>query len=773
MYKTRRKVIASLLVFILTMAHLSTIGQAIASSLEDQNTTTNVSNVEFDAYFKQDKQKNHSTTKTINAENYIYAAIKVKDAGYLKNAQIEIKDANFAISKELSSEQISKVDGNKISLNRIKAGNNIEIPIPIQIIETNGTISLEQLSKQNNIRLTGTYVDGKGKENKVEKDIKINLTWTDETKAEFNMQISKYIPYSINESKGILLQTVVQSYLKDNTLPVKENKIEISVPIINQIKPQEIKVLANTTKATNGDEIAQKFTKENYTYNVEENKLTIIVQNKENENGQVSWQKQAQDEFLITYIYPEEALNSISEDGIKVTINANNYFTVYGTNLEKVNKEFSGEVTLKDKISNLVDFTINTNIETISKGQIYANYQVENKLETEYSQSIIANVALAELTDKIVLEQNIDNFMIDENTKTPASETYYKTITVDKNEYDKLLGQNGEIKFYLGTTEIAKISEETQVNAQGKFVVDLSELNINSLRIETSKPQTEGKLNFDIVKAIKGDTQYSKIEMKSFTELELNLSAKALAKEIEFENQSFTKTIAFIEPTSKAELIIDNNNLSTVVTNKNVKMTAILRTDSLDCMLYQNPTLQITLPAYIENINIKNIEVLFDTETTKLTLKDSKILQNADGTKTIVLTLEGMQTEYTLGAVSKGVNVVISSDITVNKLTPNKQEQIKMTYTNNNVITRARTLMQEVATINTPINFVAPVGVVTTNSISNYKEGAEELISISGEEKVATILNGWFLQYTLNWPSSPYIKPIVSLQIYKAKSSIS
>lgn len=28
------------------------------------------------------------------------------------------------------------------------------------------------------------------------------------------------------------------------------------------------------------------------------------------------------------------------------------------------------------------------------------------------------------------------------------------------------------------------------------------------------------------------------------------------------------------------------------------------------------------------------------------------------------------------------------------------------------------------------------------------------------EEKVATIINGWFLQYTLNWPLSPFIKPL-------------
>ena len=26
------------------------------------------------------------------------------------------------------------------------------------------------------------------------------------------------------------------------------------------------------------------------------------------------------------------------------------------------------------------------------------------------------------------------------------------------------------------------------------------------------------------------------------------------------------------------------------------------------------------------------------------------------------------------------------------------------------------------------------------------------------DEIVATIINGWFLQYTLNWPPSPYLK---------------
>ena len=195
--------------------------------------------------------------------------------------------------------------------------------------------------------------------------------------------------------------------------------------------------------------------------------------------------------------------------------------------------------------------------------------------------------------------------------------------------------------------------------------------------------------------------------------------------------KTVTKEIALTEPTSQAELVMDNTNLSTVTTNKDVKITAILKTNTLDCNLYKNPTLKITLPKYIETINVKNVEVLFDTEGSKLTLKENKVVENADGTKTIEVILEGMQTEYAIAAVAKGVNVVITTDLTVNKLTPSKQEQIKMVYTNAST--------QETNEVSTAVNFVAPTGVVTTTAISNYKENGETLTAISGEAKVATI----------------------------------
>lgn len=739
MYRKGTKIIASMLVFMMALSNVSVIGQAVyASSLESQEKATNNANVEFDAYFVANEKRTHSQVANIKDANTLYAEINVKNAGYLKNATIEAKDSNFEISESIESEQVAKVENNSIALNQIKNGETIEIAIPIQI-KQNTSINVSELSKENKVKLTGTYVDGKGKEKQIEKDIMVNLGWTAAKEQELNMQVSKFVPYTIGEQKGLVLQTTVQSYLKNNTLPVKENKIEISVPNINGIKPQEIKVTANTTKATNGDETGINFSKENYLYDEENSLLTIKVENIANENGKISWQKNAQDEFVITYIYPEEAQNNIGEEGIKVLVEANSELTIYEANETKAQKTFSGEVTLKDQISNLLDFTIETQTKDLSKGQIYANYNASKKLETEYQETIIANIGLAQLTDKIILEQQADNFVTEANAKTIATNgVYYKTLNVSKENFDKILGEEGYIKIYTGETLISTIDKSIEVNDEGKIVVSLAEYNISSIKIETSKPIIEGKISFDITKAIKTELPYAKAQMREYSKLQLNLTGKAINGETEFTNQIVTKEIPFVEPTSQAELTINNTNLSTVVKNENVKITAVLKTDTVYTSLYQNPTLKITMPSYVENINIKNIEVLFDTEGSKLTLKGHEILQNANGTKTIVINLEGTQTEYTLGAVSKGVNVVITSDIIVNKLTPNKQEQISMVYTNSNIITKARSAVEE-KEVSTQINFVAPTGVITTTTISNYVEGASELTSISGEEKIATI----------------------------------
>ena len=733
MYSKRTKFVASILVFILMMTNVSMLGEAFDSNLENQTLQpTNNKNVEFDAYFMSENKKEHTATKTIGEENYLYTAIQVKAAGYLKNAVVTVENANFII-KNTDNKQIEKIEENKIYFSQIKYGNIIEVALPIEMLQAEN-ITVEQFNKNNTIKFTATYVDGKGKENKIEKNIETELTWNVEKEVQFDMQASKFVPYDINGNKGLLFQTTVQASLKDNILPVKENQIEIIVPTINNNKPKEIKVVANSTKATNGDETGINFTQENYQYDAENGKITIKVKNEANEKNQISWKKQAQDEFIITYIYSEETLNALLEEN-KVSINAVNTLTTYEEQEATITKNYEGEITLKNQIGSLVDFQLNTNIEELSKGQIYANYQAKNKVETEYQETISANIGLAELTDKIVLNLASDNFVTSANKKVEAIENIYKTISIEKEEFDKIFGQEGEVAFYIGDTKVAQINAQTDVDKQGNLNVDLTKNNVNTLRIETTKPQTEGTVNFIVTKAIKTENSYTQEQMKNINKLVLNAVVNAQNLQTNFVEQVMNKEITLIEPTMQAELNIDSNQLSTVVTNQNVKITAILKTDTLNCMLYQNPTLRITLPNNIEKINVKDIEVLFTEEGSKLTAKSYEIVQNADGSKTIVIILEGTQTEYSLSAVSKGVNVVITTDITVNKLTPNKQEKVTMQITNNS---NKKNISQTTET-STNINFVAPTGVVTTSTISGYKEGAEELTSISGEEKTAIV----------------------------------
>ena len=108
------------------------------------------------------------------------------------------------------------------------------------------------------------------------------------------------------------------------------------------------------------------------------------------------------------------------------------------------------------------------------------------------------------------------------------------------------------------------------------------------------------------------------------------------------------------------------------------------------------------------------------------------MIDNQDGTKTIEVTLSGTQTEYTLGAVSKGVNVVVTADMLLNKLTPTRTDNVTLTYTNNNV-------EAEELTTTTNIRAVAPAGIVTISQVSGYAEGANTVTAISEESKAATI----------------------------------
>ena len=95
--KILEKLLAIILIFTLTSANFAFVTKSFASSLAETifgvKSDTGHKNVEFEAYFGTEEEKETSVISDVNnGELAISMDLNVKDSGYLKNAKIEIAE---------------------------------------------------------------------------------------------------------------------------------------------------------------------------------------------------------------------------------------------------------------------------------------------------------------------------------------------------------------------------------------------------------------------------------------------------------------------------------------------------------------------------------------------------------------------------------------------------------------------------------------------------------------------------------------------------------
>lgn len=704
-----------------------------AKALENQGTSTTNENVEFDVYYDGGK---HTVSADVNAEDTkLNIALKVKKAGYLKDAVVDFSDTNFKIAKTEESDSIQAVDAEnkKISFNQINNGENVTETINIAL-DKKDEISEDMFDRDNTIKFTGTYVNAKGEEVAVKKDIVVHTSWTASTaKAKLDYEITKYIPYSANNVSKLITQGKITSYVENSVLPIKNTNIEVNAPKINNKYPETVTVVANSTNATNGDANGDNFSKNNWSYDSTTGKITITVNNNA-VNGKIQWAKNTADEFIVTYIYSSDVYEAVKDSVTRVTYDASSSMNLYvKSGVNKVSAHVDGYEDQTKKIGDIVEFTSNAT-QSISKGYIYNNKNAadENKKETEYVAQYTAHVSYADVIDAIVLKQDVDKFVTangseQSTTVGGVNYAYNKTLAISKQEFNKVFGENGEITILneAGTT-LATINKDTEVK-DNKIVVNLVPFNTNSITIKTSKPQAEGNVIFEITKALAKNIEYSTSQLKSFTQIKTQVTGTAKNSDIDIVSTESTKNVDLTEPTQKASITTSNNRLSTIVKNENVEIKVTLENDSADDTMYTNPKIKITFPENIETINVKDCKVYFDDE---LEIDEDSIMfyENGDGTKTLELKLKGTQTKYN-NVAAKGATVVLTTDITLNTLTPTTNTQITAEITNGD---------STVTNVATDVKYIAPSGVVTTNSMTGYN-GDEKIEVINGESQKALI----------------------------------
>ena len=768
--KILEKLLAIILIFTLTFANFAFVSKAYASSIVEtifgEKSETGHENIGFEAYFGTGESRESSVISDVNNEDLaIGMKLNVLENGYLKDAKIAIAETeegnglNFELKeREELDLYVQGVEDNVISLQQINSQEeDINFVVPIKY-KNEVYVAEEKLTKDFVVSFSGIYVDNEGDEIEVAKDVVLNLSWKDSREVNVETSVEKYIDFG----EGVILQTLVKvnNSVENNSLPVKESEVTITAPSIDGVYPSNVYVVANSTLGTNGKNVGEvSFTDENWEYNQEENKLNIKVENekelvkvdeyedeylqdaeKEIVEEERFFNGSGVDEYLVTYTFMgvEQAENEItasSEIEAKQT-------TFSGVEAEEkvnvVTNKNNHENLLDGKIGDIVSLNIENETEEVSKAYTYVNYNNSDKYAVELKSETIVNISYKDIVEGLII-QDSENVYVDKEGKTKENnDIYYKQISLSKENFTNILGEDGEIKILdISGNVLNTINKDSKVGEDGNIVVNFGE-KYGKLSFQTSKPVGEGNLVINNIKAMSN----SSLDKKTFANMAEVKTSTTLSADYAYVEENVvigTSEIStkLVDTKTKATLVMDRDSLSTLERNENVELRIELNNAVDTSDVYGDSTFEIALPESIESFEITNTSLLYaeGLEIVSCEVVDRKI----------VVTLTGKQTEINSGVLTNGTNIVIKANIKVDLYTPAKSESMMLTYTNAEATNYENNATSELA-----FNYSAPTGVVSINTISGYdatgttitsvRQGAkEDLIAIYSDAKVATM----------------------------------
>ena len=635
---------------------LLVLSQSFASisyaATDTNDNTTNQDNVEVSM-----KVEEHSGVQVnVNEEQKLNITVLVQNTGYVKNAVIKLEDTNFRVS-DLNVDGVKAITRDAIELNTIDYGKTLDLTIPIKFNKQD-MISVEEFTKENKITFEAIYVNNKGKEKKVTKTVKQKIDWSAEANYDISQTVTRYLKY---DSENTMLSINVKDKITDNILPAVSKTIEINAPEINGSVPNQAIV-----------------TGENITSSYKNGKVKIEYTNTPNDDKKIAWKSEG--EYNITYIYNTQTSASSTTSAMKATC----YTPVGG-----VQSAADMPITLSGEVGDVIEASA-YGTEELSKGYMITNLnKASDKYATPFEINYDLNIGFAELVDKITVSEI--NTMFNSNTNANSIITTTKA-SVDSKAIKDVLGNDGKI-----------VVKDSNSNELGKLSADTTSIDLNAkgLIFETTKPVGEGNIKITLAKRIDGDTGYSYDAISNITTLTNSVKVTGSQGDAVISMKEASFKTNFSSPSSNATVEISNTNLSTIVTNEDVVITATLHTKNPNDRLYKNPSLRIELPEAVKQINLKDAKLLYDDE-----LVPAKFNSNGN---IITLDLSGTQTKYNNTNIAEGTVVRLVGDFILDNLGTSSHSQVKLTYSNE--------ATGEVKEATTPCDVVAPVGFVTVQSL--------------------------------------------------------
>lgn len=589
------------------------------------------------------------------------------------------------------------------------------------------------------IKLTGEYIDNNGNVTNIDTTKNVKIEWVANEITQEEVELSQEIItnkiYNIEGANKRIVQVLVKSNIVENKAPVKSTKIEIQEPQIG-VKPEQVKVIAKNTLATNGKTNVEfgNLVDSKYEYKQEEGKTYIEILNNANEENNISWEKNASDEIIVTYIYNEETQIQPFTSRVKTTIE------VYGKN-ETIEKEI--ELTLEN-VETIGD--INT-LENAVTNNIYKGNMYIGK-ETSYETAWSVFVSYLKLTNKIMLQDT----SLEETEKLS---TYYKTTKINKAKAIDLLGSEGKIKIYNIENLETPLKEINLSEEAEEYITINYETDVKQIVIETTKVLKEGNLEILNEKAIKV------LKTEGIEELSTLTSEVKLVILDESGNTVTTTSKSavsnLLEPKTEIEVGLDKNEISNQIENS-VRLTAVLESADNSNKLFKNPIINIEFPKEITEVSLENKALLYDEE---LKIKTAEIGTSESGNKVLKIELEGEQTKYNTNPAQGGANIVVDLKLKADNFMANKNVDIKTTCINgadnaektNSIIILSKSGILNKNTIKIGDKVVENINNNTITSIINSNSEiiiGEKLINNNGQKIentniIGTLQNGLIL----------------------------
>lgn len=430
--KKDNKLIALLIVLVILISEICLIPSNIladSKNLENQNKATNNKYVNFDTYFINDGKNLREVEIKDESIGAINFELNVEN-GYLKNASIAVQDPNFSMQKS-TNEIIESLKDNVVQLKEINGSKIITMPI---LMDKKDIINLNYLNKVTKVVLSGIFVSDNGKEQEIKKEMLVKVKWNLNVEINLTSNITNFIP---SENKT-LIQEKINIKETERKNPIQETKIYVSAPKLNNILPENVRVVANSLQATNGDIYGINFTKDNYKYDENTGNLEITVSNNADENGNIAFYNGA-DEYVITYIYNQK-FEEILKQNVEIDTYSKAEIKFYQSENLNVTQN-SNKYNLKNAIGDNVTAEIYS-VSPINKGFLYDNFN-----ETIYDANYKLNINNQNANKIINLNTLNANFANNEK-EYETNEIYYKSLAVKEAQFNKILGEEGFINIY-------------------------------------------------------------------------------------------------------------------------------------------------------------------------------------------------------------------------------------------------------------------------------------------------------------------------------------